>query len=76
MAKRSSHGPGNWVCWACFEIVSNHPDFKPKMRFIDTGPPSYGLDYRAKINAPCKRCGNMIYVGQLAQKLTLDAPLG
>ena len=63
------------MCWDCFIEVSDHPKFKAKMRFIDTGPPDYGLDYRAKINAPCKRCGAMIYVGQKAQKLTLDAPL-
>lgn len=76
MPKRPTHGPGNYVCWTCFDIVSNHPDFKPKMRLIDTGPPDYGMDYRAKHNAPCKRCKAMIYIGNKTQKMALDTPFG
>ena len=75
MARRSSHGPGNWVHFDCFVEVADHPKFKPAMRLIDTGPPDYGMDYRAKLNAPCARCGLMIYKGQKAQKLSVDAPL-
>ncbi len=74
MAKRPFHGPGKWVCWDCFLIITDLLDFKPKMRIIDTGPPDFGMDYRAKVNAPCKRCGKMILIGQKAQKMTLDTP--
>ena len=74
MAKRGGHGPGNYVCWDCFDIISNLPEYKNSMRLIDTGPPDFGLDYRAKIQAPCKRCGETIYKGQRTQKMSVDTP--
>lgn len=76
MVKRPVHGPGNWICWDCFLDVSNDIGFKTKWRLIDTGAPDFGMDYRAKVNAPCKRCGAMIYKGQKTQKMSVDMPLG
>ncbi len=69
-----AHGPGHWLCFSCFEKVSDHPDWKPKMRLIDTGPPDFGMEYRAKLNQPCARCKKMIWKGDKTQKVDINTP--
>ena len=76
MARRPRHGPGVWLCDPCFVEVSDRLDWKPKWRLIDTGPPDFGINYRAKVSQPCARCSKMIWKGDRTQKVDIITPLG
>ncbi len=68
-----AHGPGTYICWSCFDLVSNLPTWHDGKRIeLTKDPPDFGYDYRAKRNAPCGRCGVMIHIGDKTQKVTLD----
>ncbi len=68
-----AHGPGTYICWPCFDHVTNHPTWHNDKRIIlGKGPPDFGFDYRAQRNAPCGRCREMIHIGDRTQKVTKD----
>ncbi len=68
MAKRKQHGPGMWLCWACANEVTNHPDWEHHMWI---GLPK---GYRSK-GGPCAACGRLVRPGEKCAKVTVDAPI-
>ncbi len=62
-----THGPGHWLCWKCFDTVTNHPKWKNRMWI--TLP-----NYRSK-GGPCASCHRVVKYGERAAKVMLDAPV-
>jgi hypothetical protein len=69
--KRPIHGPGHWLCWPCFDTVTNSPLWKNEMWITKPNPKQY-----ISTGGPCARCKRMVKAGEKAAKVTLDAPLG
>jgi len=73
MAKAKTHGPGHWLHYKpCFDHVTNSRNWK-REHLIQLDKPIG--QYHAKIHDTCAACRNTIRPGDLAQKVTLDAPV-
>jgi len=68
--KSKVHGPGHWLCWGCFDIVTNHPDWKNDMWITKPNPGQYYSK-----GGPCYRCGRIVKPGEKAAKVTVNAPV-
>ena len=65
--KRKTNGPGYWLCWKCFDTVTNHSLWKNRMWITPS-------DYRSK-GGLCASCHRVVKYGKRAAKVTLDAPV-
>jgi len=66
-AKRKKHGPGYWLCWTCFDVVTNNPRWNNDMWIT---PPNY-----KSLGGKCDSCHRIVLAGEQAAKVTIDAPV-
>ncbi len=65
--KRKTNGPGHWLCWSCFDAVTNSSQWKNAMWITPS-------DYLSK-GGPCASCHKVVKPGERAAKVTLNAPV-
>ena len=69
--KSKANGPGHWLCWSCFDHVSNTPAFDAGRQWITKPNPG---PYRSK-GGPCARCKVIVKYGEKAAKVTLETDI-
>lgn len=69
--KSKINGPGHWLCWSCFNAVSDNPDFNAGRQWVTKPNPG---QYLSK-GGPCARCHKVVKHGEPAAKVTVDTVL-